>query len=136
MATDPHDASAPAQPVFVVVRGEMQVNEIKVRNHLHGVELRPMTDVEARAYGIVPGYTSPIGIDARVRVIADRAVAHDRFGASHQPRRGRGKRPLGHRDREPSDGRSHRIRLRRIGLVPYTDLDRCRRHGQSIDFSA
>ena len=75
MATDPHDASAPAQPVFVVVRGEMQVNEIKVRNHLHGVELRPMTDVEARAYGIVPGYTSPIGIDARVRVIADRAVA-------------------------------------------------------------
>ena len=75
MATDPHDILSPAQPVFVVVRGDMQVNEIKVRNQLHGVELRPMTEVEARAHGIVPGYASPIGIGAGVQVIVDVAVA-------------------------------------------------------------
>jgi len=74
MATDPHDASAPAEPVFVVVRGDLQVNEVKLRNLLGGKDLRAMTDEEARGYGIVPGYASPIGIDGAVRVVADTSV--------------------------------------------------------------
>jgi prolyl-tRNA synthetase len=75
MAIDPYDESVEALPVFVVVRGDHQVNEIKVKNHIKGGRaLRPMTDIEARAYGIVPGYASAIGVDARVRVIADVAV--------------------------------------------------------------
>jgi len=76
MSTDPHDDTAPALPLFVVVRGDMQVNEIKIRNHLHGRGLRAMTESEAERYGIVPGYASPIGIDASVRVIADVAIEH------------------------------------------------------------
>ncbi len=76
MSTDPHDESAPALPLFVVVRGDMQVNEIKIRNHLHGRGLRAMTESEAERYGIVAGYASPIGIDASVRVIADVAIEH------------------------------------------------------------
>jgi prolyl-tRNA synthetase len=74
MAADPHDASAPLEPVFVVVRGDLQVNEVKLRNLLGGKDLRPMTDAEARGFGIVPGYASPIGIDAAVRVVADTSI--------------------------------------------------------------
>jgi prolyl-tRNA synthetase len=75
MATDPHDAEAPAEPVFVVVRGDLQVNEVKLRNLLGGKELRPMTEAESASYGIVPGYASPVGIDEAVRVVVDTSVA-------------------------------------------------------------
>ncbi|MGE0134407.1 MAG: proline--tRNA ligase [Dehalococcoidia bacterium] len=75
MASDPHDASAAAEPVFVVVRGDLQVNEVKLRNLLGGKDLRPMTEAESASYGIVPGYASPVGIDERVRVVADTSVA-------------------------------------------------------------
>jgi prolyl-tRNA synthetase len=74
MATDTHDEAVAPEPVFVVVRGDLQVNEVKLRNLLGGKELRPMTDAEAASYGIVPGYASAIGIDGRVRVIADVSV--------------------------------------------------------------
>jgi len=74
-ATDPHDAAAAALPVFAVIRGDLQVNEIKLRNLLGGRELRAMTPEEARGYGIEPGYASPIGVDSRVRVVADTSIA-------------------------------------------------------------
>ncbi|MEE8421211.1 MAG: proline--tRNA ligase, partial [Dehalococcoidia bacterium] len=63
-------------PVFVVIRGDLQVNEVKVINALGGgVELEPMTDAEVAAAGIVAGYASPIGVAADVRVIVDSSVA-------------------------------------------------------------
>ena len=68
-------AHGAGEPVFVVVRGDLQVNEVKVSNALGGRELTPMTDAEAQAVGIVPGYASPIGIADRVRVIADSSIA-------------------------------------------------------------
>jgi prolyl-tRNA synthetase len=74
MATDPHDETTAPEPVFVVVRGDLQVNEIKLRNLLGGKDLAPMTEAEARSYGIVPGYASPIGIDASVRVVVDTSI--------------------------------------------------------------
>ena len=74
IATDPHDASAVPEPVFAVVRGDLQVNEVKLRNLLGGKELRPMTDAEAASYGIVPGYASAMGVDGRVRVVADTSI--------------------------------------------------------------
>jgi prolyl-tRNA synthetase len=64
------------EPVFVVIRGDLQVNEVKVVNALGGgVELEPMTDAEVAAAGIVAGYASPIGVADNVRVIADTSVA-------------------------------------------------------------
>ena len=75
MATDPHDAAGAATPVFAVVRGDLQVNEIKLRNLLGGRDLRAMTADEARALGIEPGYASPIGVNPAVRVIADTSIA-------------------------------------------------------------
>jgi prolyl-tRNA synthetase len=46
--------------VFVVVRGDLDVNETKLGNALGGVDLRPATEEEITAAGTVPGYASPI----------------------------------------------------------------------------
>ena len=59
--------------IFVVIRGDLDVNEIKLRNLLGGAALGPATDAEILAIGAVPGYASPRGLTG-VRVIADDSV--------------------------------------------------------------
>jgi prolyl-tRNA synthetase len=59
--------------VFVVIRGDLDVNETKLRNVLDGADLQPATDEEILAVGAVPGYASPRGLTG-VRVIADDSV--------------------------------------------------------------
>ncbi len=48
--------------VFVCIRGDLEVNEVKLKNAFKLKDLRPATDAEIRAVGAVPGYASPIGI--------------------------------------------------------------------------
>ncbi len=59
--------------VFVVIRGDLEVNETKLRNTLKCSELRLATDKEVGEIGIVPGFASPIGIK-RVNVVADDSI--------------------------------------------------------------
>lgn len=47
------------QFVFVVVRGDLEVSERKIRNLLGDGNLRPATEEEIKAVGAVPGYASP-----------------------------------------------------------------------------
>ncbi|MDA1010206.1 MAG: proline--tRNA ligase, partial [Chloroflexi bacterium] len=61
-------------PVFAVVRGDLEVNEVKLANVLGGAELRPMVDAEVEQYGLVAGYASPIGVSAPVRIVADLSI--------------------------------------------------------------
>ncbi|MGE3960894.1 MAG: proline--tRNA ligase [Dehalococcoidia bacterium] len=61
-------------PVFAVVRGDMEANEVKLANALGGAELRPMVDQELSDHGLVAGYASPIGVAPHVRVVADLAL--------------------------------------------------------------
>jgi prolyl-tRNA synthetase len=66
--------SVPAgQVIFALIRGDLEVNPVKLSNLLGGVELHPSTAEELSAAGIVAGYASPIGIDG-VKVIADDSV--------------------------------------------------------------
>ena len=58
-------------PVFATVRGDLDVNEVKLANALGGAELRAMVDSEIAAYGIVAGYASPVGLRDDLRVVAD-----------------------------------------------------------------
>jgi len=67
--------------VFVIIRGDLGVNKVKLQNLLDGAELRPATDEEIRAAGAEPGYASPVGLNVRkaldgpgVLVVADRSV--------------------------------------------------------------
>jgi prolyl-tRNA synthetase len=70
-----------AELVFLVIRGDLEVNETKVGNLLGGGELRPATYEEVRAVGAEPGYASPVGLDVReardrpgVLVVADPSI--------------------------------------------------------------
>jgi len=62
--------SADGEFIFVVIRGDLEVNETKLRNALRCSELRLATESEVNAAGIVAGFASPAGVKD-IRVIAD-----------------------------------------------------------------
>ena len=65
--------SADSETVLVTIRGDLEVNEVKLKNHLHATELRMATEEESRAAGLTPGSTSPIGMGT-VRTIGDESI--------------------------------------------------------------
>lgn len=64
---------ADGELVFVVIRGDLEVNEIKLLNALKASDLRMATEAEVIEAGIVPGAASPVGL-TRFKVIADDSV--------------------------------------------------------------
>jgi prolyl-tRNA synthetase len=56
--------------VFVVIRGDLDVNEVKLRDVLGATNLRAATEEEILRTGAVPGYASPVGLEG-VTVVAD-----------------------------------------------------------------
>jgi prolyl-tRNA synthetase len=66
-------AVADGELIFVAIRGDLEVNEIKLKNLLHVNELRMATEDEVIAAGMVAGAASPVGIKG-IRVIADDSV--------------------------------------------------------------
>lgn len=73
MATIPQGKELVERFVFVIVRGDMEVNETKLANLLNAHTLRPAIDTEIRAVGAVPGYASPVGL-TNVLVIVDEVI--------------------------------------------------------------
>ena len=59
--------------IFVTIRGDLEVNETKLRNALKCSELRLATEGEVNEAGLVAGFASPIGIK-RVKVMADDSI--------------------------------------------------------------
>ncbi len=59
--------------VFVVIRGDLVVNEVKLNNQLHCSELRMATEAEVIEAGIVAGAASPVGLSG-FRIITDDSV--------------------------------------------------------------
>jgi prolyl-tRNA synthetase len=59
--------------VFVVIRGDLAVNEVKLVNQLHCADLRLATPAEVKEAGIVAGAASPVGLKG-FTVIADDSV--------------------------------------------------------------
>ncbi len=60
---------------FVVIRGDFEVNETKLANHLQVSELNFAEDSQIEAIGAVPGYASPMNVDLdRVRVVFDHSA--------------------------------------------------------------
>jgi prolyl-tRNA synthetase len=59
--------------VFAVLRGDMDLNEIKLARVTGAVAMRPATEAEIRAIGAEPGYASPIGVKGCL-VVADDAL--------------------------------------------------------------
>ncbi len=62
--------------VFAMIRGDLEVNETKLRNHLRSPQLRLADEAAIRACGAEPGYASPLALDReRVRIVVDRSIA-------------------------------------------------------------
>ena len=61
------------KPVLVVIRGDYDVNETKLRNLFNGKEIRLSTKKEIETLGLNLGYISPIGIKG-IDVIIDDSV--------------------------------------------------------------
>jgi len=65
--------SADGKFIFVVIRGDLEVNETKLRNILKCVELRLATESEVAKAGIIAGFASPIGIQG-IKIVADDSI--------------------------------------------------------------
>jgi prolyl-tRNA synthetase len=78
--------AADRKPVFVATRGDLEVNEVKLRNALKAKDLRLMGDDEVRQYGLVAGSASPAGIKG-MSVVADESVARspNLVGGANKP---------------------------------------------------
>jgi prolyl-tRNA synthetase len=73
LMADPRDGGTPF-PVFAVIRGDLEVNEVKLMNALDAAAIGPMSDALVSAHGLVAGYASPIGIDPTIKVVADVSI--------------------------------------------------------------
>jgi prolyl-tRNA synthetase len=67
--------------VLVMIRGDLEVNETKLRNLLNVATLEPALWEDVKAVGAEPGYGSPVGLKVResldgsgVLVVADRSI--------------------------------------------------------------
>ncbi|MEK7693018.1 MAG: proline--tRNA ligase [Chloroflexota bacterium] len=61
---------ADGAPVFVAIRGDLEVNEAKLRNALKGVEIKLLDDEGVRKHGLVAGSASPVGLKG-IKIVAD-----------------------------------------------------------------
>ena len=66
---------ADGEPVFVTIRGDLEVNETKLKNALHATDLRMADGEEARSAGLVAGSASPIGLND-IKIVVDLSVTN------------------------------------------------------------
>lgn len=57
--------------ILAIIRGDLNVNETKLKNIIKAIELRHAMDEEIRELGSEPGFISPVGINKKVLVVAD-----------------------------------------------------------------
>jgi prolyl-tRNA synthetase len=78
--------AADGELVFATVRGDLEVNEVKLKNVLHCHELRLATDEEVKAAGLVAGSASPVGING-IKRVADPSITqgHNFAVGANQP---------------------------------------------------
>jgi len=64
---------ADGQLVFVVIRGDFEVNETKLKNILKCTDMHMATEAEVKEAGLVAGYASAIGLKG-VKIVADDSI--------------------------------------------------------------
>jgi prolyl-tRNA synthetase len=58
--------------IIVFIRGDLEVNETKLRNHL-GYEIHPATAITEES-GIVAGFIGAVGLDKKIKTVWDRSL--------------------------------------------------------------
>ncbi len=63
------------QPWAVLIRGDQEVNEVKLRNHTGGLGIKMLTDTEIESLtGAKPGFAGPVGLPEAFEIVADHSV--------------------------------------------------------------
>ena len=60
--------------VFVAIRGDFEVNETKLTNLLKARTLEMADEDLLTEYGMVAGYASPLGLNSKIRIVADESL--------------------------------------------------------------
>lgn len=68
-------AAEDGKVIFAITRGDMEVNETKLRQASGARALRPATEEEIRAVGAEPGYGSAVGVRGALVVVDDLVAA-------------------------------------------------------------
>jgi prolyl-tRNA synthetase len=66
--------TADGELVMSVIRGDLEINEIKLKKVLHCTDLRLATEAEVISNGLVAGFVSPVGLKGKVKVVGDDSV--------------------------------------------------------------
>jgi prolyl-tRNA synthetase len=72
---------AAGKPVFVAIRGDLEVNEAKLRNALKVVDVTPLDEEGVRKHGLVAGSASPVGLSGMTIVADDTGVTSNNLVA-------------------------------------------------------
>lgn len=63
------------QVYMVLIRGDYEVNETKLRNVINAVDVALLTDEELEKHGLIKGFIGPYGIELKdIKVLADEEV--------------------------------------------------------------
>lgn len=65
------------KPYMVLIRGDIEVNEVKVKNLINTIDIVMLTDEEIEKLGLFKGFIGPYGLDLKskgITVIADESV--------------------------------------------------------------
>ncbi|MCB1175221.1 MAG: proline--tRNA ligase [Leptospiraceae bacterium] len=65
---------ADEKPVMVFIRGDRELNEVKLRNYLKASELFAATDMQLEAIGTVAGFIGPLDLAPDVQVLWDSSL--------------------------------------------------------------
>jgi prolyl-tRNA synthetase len=66
--------AADGQLVMAVIRGDLEINEIKLKKVLHCTDLRLATEAEVKTSELVAGFVSPVGLKGGVKVVGDDSI--------------------------------------------------------------
>lgn len=61
---------ADGKPIFVAIRGDLDVNEVKLKNALKAKDVEPMDESMVRSLGLVAGSASAVGLKG-IQIVAD-----------------------------------------------------------------
>lgn len=64
---------ADGKVILTLIRGDLEVNETKLKNLLKATDLRLASNEEVKEAGLEPGFASPVGLQGK-RIIADHSV--------------------------------------------------------------
>ena len=59
---------------MVLIRGDFEVNEVKLKNILNAVEVEMATDEEIEKIGLTKGYIGPYKLPTEIKIVADLSV--------------------------------------------------------------